>query len=164
MNTVLQPCLRRFVLVFMDDILVYSASPEEHEQHLQVVLTLLRDEKLFVKRSKCSFTCSTLEYLGHIVSSEGVTTGPRKTQAMQQWPRPSSLIELRGFLGLTGYYRKFVRNYAIITRPLTNLLLKKKFHWDEHATTTFLALKQAMVTTPVLQLPNFQKQFTMERC
>jgi hypothetical protein len=83
MNSVLRPCLRRSVLVFMDDILVYSPSLEQHIEHLREVLTLLRDEKLFVKRSKCSFACQTLEYLGHIVSADGVATDPKKTQAMQ---------------------------------------------------------------------------------
>jgi hypothetical protein len=83
MNSVLRPCLRRSVLVFMDDILVYSPYLEQHIEHLREVLTLLRDEKLFVKRSKCSFACQTLEYLGHIVSADGVATDPKKTQAMQ---------------------------------------------------------------------------------
>lgn len=162
MNTVLRPCLRRSVLVFMDDILVYSASLEEHVQHLREVLTLLRDEQLFVKRNKCSFACDTLEYLGHIISADGVATDPRKTQAMQDWPLPTNVTELRGFLGLTGYYRKFVRNYGIIAKPLTNLLKKKGFEWNAQATAAFEELKVAMTSTPVLQLPNFQKQFVVE--
>jgi hypothetical protein len=162
MNTVLRPCLRRSVLVFMDDILIYSPSLEQHREHLREVLTLLRDNKLFVKRSKCSFACHTLEYLGHIVSADGVATDPRKTQAMQDWPLPSNVTELRGFLGLTGYYRKFVKNYGIIARPLTNLLKKKGFVWTEQATEAFTALKLAMISTPVLQLPDFQKQFVVE--
>jgi hypothetical protein len=104
MNSVLCPCLRRFVLVFMDDILVYSPSLEAHSEHLHVVLDLLRQEQLFVKRSKCSFACNKLEYLGHIVFGDGVATDPQKTQAMQNWPLPTNVTELRGFLGLTGYY------------------------------------------------------------
>jgi hypothetical protein len=162
MNTVLRPCLRRSVLVFMDDILVYSPSMSAHVEHLKEVLTLLQEEKLFVKASKCSFACTTLEYLGHIISAQCVATDPRKTQAMQDWPQPTTVTELRGFLGLTGYYRKFVRNYGIIAKPLTSLLKKKGFLWDDNATVAFQALKKAMSTTPVLQLPDFQKQFTVE--
>jgi hypothetical protein len=146
----------------MDDILVYSSSIEQHLEHLREVLALLRDEKLFVKRSKCSFACQSLEYLGHIVSADGVSTDPRKTQAMQDWPQPTNVTELRGFLGLTGYYRKFVKNYGIIARPLTNLLKKKGFIWSDQATAAFLALKAAMTSTPVLQLPDFNKQFVVE--
>jgi hypothetical protein len=107
MNRILQPCLRCSVLVFMDDILVYSSSMNEHIKHLCVVLTLLREAHLFVKRS--------------------VAADPSKMQAMLDWPQPSNVTELHGFLGLTGYYRKFVRNYGIIARPLSNLLKKRGF-------------------------------------
>jgi hypothetical protein len=162
MNEVLTPCLRKSVLVFMDDILVYSTSIAEHVQHLTEVLTILRQHQLYVKENKCSFACSSLEYLGHIISAEGVATDPKKTEAMVKWPLPNSITDLRGFLGLTGYYRKFVKNYAIIARPLTNLLKKKAFIWSDSATIAFQALKEAMQTTPVLQLPNFEKQFIVE--
>lgn len=162
MNQVLSPCLRRSVLVFMDDILVYSSSVQEHVRHLTEVLNLLRQHKLYVKESKCSFGCTSLEYLGHIISATGVATDPKKTEAMVQWPQPTTVTELRGFLGLTGYYRKFVRNYAVIARPLTNLLKKKSFAWNDQATEAFTALKEAMTSTPVLQLPDFQKKFVVE--
>jgi hypothetical protein len=108
MNVVLEPCLRKSVLVFMDDILVYSPSMEDHVNHLTEVLHLLCQAQLFVKLSKCSFACDSLEYLGHVISSAGVATDPKKTQAMVDWPLPTSVTELHGFLGLTGYYRKFV--------------------------------------------------------
>ncbi|KAK1694297.1 hypothetical protein QYE76_010994 [Lolium multiflorum] len=162
MNSVLQPCLRKFVLVFMDDILVYSPSLPEHALHLSTMLKLLQQHKLFVKKSKCSFAQAQLEYLGHIVSAEGVAIDPKKTAAMVAWPRPTTVTELRGFLGLTGYYRKFVRAYGILAKPLTNLLKKKAFVWSAEAEEAFLALKKAMSTTPVLTLPDFSKQFVVE--
>jgi hypothetical protein len=139
----------------MDDILVYSPSISEHVQHLTAVLELLKQHELYVKESKCSFACTSLEYLGHIISTDGVATDPRKTEAMVHWPQPNTVTELRGFLGLTGYYRKFVRNYAIIARPLTSFLKKKAFQWTEATTSAFEALKEAIASTPVLQLPNF---------
>jgi hypothetical protein len=108
MNSILSPCLRKFVLVFMDDILIYSPTLADHAQHLATVLQILQDNEFYVKTSKCSFAQTELEYLGHIVSAQGVATDPKKTQAMQEWPRPTNVTELRGFLGLTGYYRKFV--------------------------------------------------------
>jgi hypothetical protein len=112
--------------------------------------------------SKCSFGQDSIQYLGHIISAQGVSTDPDKTLAMEQWPLPTNATELRGFLGLTGYYRKFVKHYGIISKPLTQLLTKKGFEWTPEATVAFLALKQAMVQTPVLALPNFQLPFTVE--
>jgi hypothetical protein len=111
--------------------------------------------------SKCSFGQDSIQYLGHIISAQGVSTDPEKTLAMEQWPLPTNATKLRGFLGLTGYYRKFVKNYGIISKPLTQLLTKKGFEWTPKATVAFLALKQAMVQTPVA-LPNFQLPFTVE--
>ena len=122
MNQLLQPFLRKFVLVFLDDILIYSATREEHIQHIQEVFETLRTNKLYLKASKCSFAQTSLEYLGHIISDKGVATDLAKTQDMLKWPTPTNITELRGFLGLTGYYKKFVKNYGIIAKPLTNVL------------------------------------------
>lgn len=162
MNTIFAPHIRKFVIVFLDDILVYSRTLQEHIQHLTVVLEVLRSNQLYAKWSKCSFAQDHMEYLGHIISQEGVAIDPEKTYAMERWPQPTTITELRGFLGLTGYYRKFVKNYGIIAKPLTNLLKKKNFSWNDQAYTAFSQLKQAMVNTPVLALPDFTLPFQVE--
>nr|CAN75225.1 hypothetical protein VITISV_035856 [Vitis vinifera] len=127
MNSIFRPYLRKFVLVFFDDILIYSPNWNMHIEHVKQAFEILRQHQFFVKISKCAFGQQELEYLGHIVTPQGVQVDQGKIKAMLNWPRPINISELRGFLGLTGYYRKFVRNYDIIARALTNLLKKGKF-------------------------------------
>jgi len=162
MNEILAPFLRKFVMVFLDDILIYSLDFETHIHHLTLVLDKLRENQLFMKASKCSFAQTKLEYLGHIISDKGVATDPSKIEAMITWPVPTTVTALRGFLGLTGYYRKFVQHYGLIAYPLTQLLRKKQFQWNAQAQQAFEQLKQAMASTPVLALPDFNEPFIVE--
>jgi hypothetical protein len=163
MNTIFQPMLRKHVLVFVDDILVFSKTLADHKQHLQQVFDILQQNQLFLKKSKCSYAQTSLEYLGHIISGTGVATDPAKIQAVQQWPIPTDLKQLRGFLGLSGYYRKFIRHYGILSRPLTDLLKKNTpFVWTPLLQQSFDHLKQALISAPVLALPDFTKEFQVE--
>jgi hypothetical protein len=149
MNHIFQPYLRRFILVFFDDILIYSKDLDSHLTHLTQTLDLLRQNQLFAKMSKCRFGCSEIEYLGHIVSALGVCADPGKIRAMVDWPFPRTLKALRGFLGLTGYYRKFIKGYGSIAAPLTDMLRKNSFSWSEPAEAAFQALKEAVTHAPV---------------
>ncbi|XP_026399861.1 uncharacterized protein LOC113295752 [Papaver somniferum] len=162
MNDIFHQHLRKFILVFFDDILVYIPSLETHLVHLQTTLELLRLHQLTANFSKCSFGQSSIDYLGHIITDTWVKDDPDKIFAMVGWPTPTNLKALRGFLGLTGYYRKFLKNYGLLSKPLIDLLKKDAFSWSPEATTTFLNLKRAMTTTPVLALPDFTKQFILE--
>lgn len=162
MNHIFRPYLRKFVLVFFDDILVYSTDLESHAHHLQVVLSLLRHHHLFAKPSKCSFAAQSVEYLGHILSGAGLHVDQAKIGCIQRWPQPSTVKELRSFLGLTGYYRKFIKQYATIAKPLTDMLQKGAFQWSPQSTTAFQTLKQSLMEPPVLALPNFDLPFVVE--
>ena len=148
--------------MFFDDILIYSPTLKEHEKHVTEVLGILRQHQLYAKESKCSFAQQQVEYLGHIISAEGVRADPQKITSMLQWPRPVNTRQLKGFLGLTGYYRKFVKGYGAIAKPLTTLLKKDGFNWGEEAEDAFQKLKLAMCSTPVLALPDFSQPFIVE--
>jgi hypothetical protein len=129
---------------------------------LKRLLTYYDNISFFVKFSKCAFGLQELEYLGHIVTPQGVKVDQNKITAMLNWPRPTNVSELRGLLGHTGYYQKFVRNYGLIARPLTNILKKGKFSWSDAAESAFKELKTTMTTTPTLAMPNFNEPFTIE--
>ncbi|KAL5565238.1 hypothetical protein UlMin_028402 [Ulmus minor] len=162
MNSIFHSHLRKFILVFFDDILVYSPTWETHIEHVRTTLDILRQHQFFIKESKCDFGKQELEYLGHIVTHQGVKVDNKKIEAMVSWPQPANITDLRGFLGLTGYYRKFVRSYGLLARPLTNLLKKGSFRWTDEAAGAFELLKQAMTTTPTLAMPNFNDSFIVE--
>jgi hypothetical protein len=133
-NEVFQLHLCKFILVFFDDILVYSHSWTDHLAHLRLVFDILAIHQLFLKRSKCCIAQRQVSYLGHIISGEGVAVDNSKIAAMIDWPKPTAVKGLRGFLGLTGYYRKFVQNYGNITGPLTAMLRRDSFTWTDEAT------------------------------
>ena len=130
MNHLFAPYLRKFILVFFDDILVYNPNLKQHLSHLKTTFEVLKVNQPYAKPSKCSFAKSEVEYLGHIILRQGVSIDPSKIVAMMEWPKPSSIRELRGFLRLTGYYRKFIQNYGVISKPLTKLLKKDNFGWN----------------------------------
>jgi len=162
MNEVFQPYLRKFVLVFFDDILVYSLNLKEHLKHLRLVLEVLKEHQLYAKASKCKFGSLEVDYLGRVLSEEGVKADPAKIVAMKNWPNPRIPKALRGFLGLTGYYRKFVKGYGGVAAPLTTLLKKNSFGWNASAEEAFRSLKELMSTPPVLGSPDFTKRFLVE--
>lgn len=162
MNDIFRPCLRRFVLVFFDDILIYSKTEIEHQEHLHQVLSILEQHHLVANLKKCVFGQQQVAYLGHVISNQGVAADGDKIRVILDWAVPKNLRELRGFLGLTGYYRKYVLGYAQIARPLTDQLRKDRFGWNDEATAAFNQLKQAMETPPVLAMPDFTQRFVVE--
>lgn len=133
MDEVFQSYLRKFVLVFFDDILIYNRTWVEHIQLLRLVFVVLQQHQLFLKRSKCSFGETKVTYLGHVILEKRVLAYDSKISTVTEWPVPGSAKALRGFLGLSGYYRKFVKDYGILAAPLTSLLKKNSFHWTPMA-------------------------------
>lgn len=163
MNSIFKPLNRKGVLVFVDDILVFSETLEEHREHLHQVFQILQQNQFYINQSKCSFAQQNLEYLGHVIGKDGVATDKTKIEAVQNWPVPQSVKQVRAFLGLSGYCRRFIQGYGVISRPLTNLLKKgQPFVWTDEVHNSFVALKAALLSAPVLKLPDFSKQFVLE--
>ncbi|KAL0539845.1 hypothetical protein IC582_024066 [Cucumis melo] len=162
MNRVFREFLDTFVIVFIDDILIYSKTEAEHEEHLRMVLQTLRDNKLYAKFSKCEFWLKQVSFLGHVVSKAGVSVDPAKIEAVTGWTRPSTVSEVRSFLGLAGYYRRFVENFSRIATPLTQLTRKgAPFVWSKACEDSFQNLKQKLVTAPVLTVPDGSGSFVI---
>ncbi|KAL0423537.1 UNVERIFIED_CONTAM: Retrovirus-related Pol polyprotein from transposon [Sesamum radiatum] len=159
MNYLFRPYLRHFVLVFFDDILIYSPTWNSHLTHLTTVLQVLQDNCFFAKLSKCLFGVTSVDYLGHVVSAAGISADHDKLQVVADCAPPVSFTSLRAFLGLTGYYRRFVRHYASLAGPLTDLLKHRVCQWTPAAATAFERLKRAMVSLPVLRLLDFSLPF-----
>ncbi|PRQ22490.1 putative nucleotidyltransferase, Ribonuclease H [Rosa chinensis] len=162
MNHIFKPLLRKFVLVFFDDILIFSSDLLTHLSHITHVFELLRANNLKLKLSKCALAKTQVEYLGHVVSAKGVEMDPSKIKCITDWPKPKSVKSLRGFLGLAGYYRRFVPYFGVIAQPLTAMLKTDNFQWNPASEQAFERLKQAIISAPVLALPDFTKPFVVE--
>ncbi|WVZ89848.1 hypothetical protein U9M48_036201 [Paspalum notatum var. saurae] len=160
MNSVFMNELDKFVVVFIDDILIYSKNEKEHEEHLRVVLTRLREHKLYAKFSKCAFWLKEVGFLGHILSEKGVAVDPSKVKDVLNWKQPETVTEIQSFLGLAGYYRRFIKDFSKIAKPMTSLTKKNaKFMWGPKCEEGFRELKKLLTTAPVLAQPDVTKPF-----
>src|SRR5579862_2053997 len=161
-NDIFRPLLDKCILVYIDDILVFSPSPEDHLKDLRKALKILHENMLYCKLSKCEFFKDSVEYLGHVISDQGIQVDPQKIKSIKEWPAPTNITELRSFLGLTGYYRHFVQNYSGIAKPLTDLLKKDQaYEWTSTCQDAFQELKQRLMTTPILRNPDINLKFTL---
>ncbi|GJY07241.1 reverse transcriptase domain-containing protein [Tanacetum coccineum] len=162
MNRVCKPYLDKFVIVFIDDILIYSRNEKEHEEHLKTILELLKKEELYAKFSKCEFWINTVKFLGHVIDSSGIHVDPAKIEAVKNWASPTTPSEIRQFLGLAGYYRRFIKGFSKIAKPMTELTQKnQKFDWGEEQEEAFQLLKQKLCAAPILALPEGSEDFVV---
>ncbi|GKC25952.1 putative reverse transcriptase domain-containing protein [Tanacetum coccineum] len=164
MNRVCKTYLEKFMIVFIDDILIYSKSEEEHAEHLKLILELLKKEELYAKFSKCKFWLSRVQFLGHVIDSEGIHVDPTKIESIKDWTSPKTLTEIRQFLGLAGYYRRFIEGFSKIAKPMTKLTEKNvKFDWSEKAEAAFQLLKQKLCSASIFALPKGSENFVVYR-
>ncbi|GKC87388.1 putative reverse transcriptase domain-containing protein [Tanacetum coccineum] len=162
LNWVCKPYLGKFMIVFIDDILIYSKSKEEHAEHLKLILELLKKEELYAKFSKCDFWLSMVQFLGHVIDSEGIHVDPAKIESIKDWASPKTPTEIRQFLGLAGYYRRFIEGFSKIAKPMTKLTQKNvKFNWSEKAEAAFQPLKQKLCSASILALPEGSENFVV---
>ena len=164
MNRVFQPYLDQFVVVFVDDIMIYSQSEVEHEDHLSIVLQLLRNHQLYAKFSKCEFWLTKVGFLGHVVSTSGVSVDPGKVEVVMSWERPKSIFEIRSFLGLAGYYRRFMEDFSQLAAPMMRLTRKEvKFVWDDSCERALQELKRRLTSAPILIVPERGQRYIVYR-
>ncbi|GJR31998.1 putative reverse transcriptase domain-containing protein [Tanacetum coccineum] len=160
MNRVCKPYLDKFMIVFIDDILIYSKNKKEHKEHLKQILELLKKEELYAKFSKCEFWIPKVQFLGHVIDSEGIHVDPAKIESIKDWTSPKSPTEIRQFLGLAGYYRRFIEGFSKIVKPMTKLTQKKvKFELGDKEEAAFQLLKQKLCSAPILALPEGSEGF-----
>ncbi|GJU43332.1 putative reverse transcriptase domain-containing protein [Tanacetum coccineum] len=154
--------LDKFVIVFIDDILIYSKSEEEHAEHLKLILELLKKEELYAKFSKCEFWLSKVQFLGHVIDSEGIHVDPAKIESIKDWASPKTPTEIRQFLGLAGYYRRFIEGFLKIAKPMTKLTQKNmKFDWSEKVEAAFQLLKKRLCSASILALSEGSENFVV---
>ncbi|GJZ13169.1 putative reverse transcriptase domain-containing protein [Tanacetum coccineum] len=160
MNRVCKPYLDKFVIVFIDDILIYSKNKEEHEEHLKLILELLKKEELYAKFSKCEFWIPKVQFLGHVIDSQGIHVDPAKIESIKDWASPKTPTEIRQFLGLAGYYRRFIEGFSKVAKPMTKLTQKKvAFEWGDKQEAAFQTLKDKLCSAPILALPQGAENF-----
>ncbi|XP_056694837.1 uncharacterized protein [Spinacia oleracea] len=162
MNQVFRPFIGKFVVVYFDDILVYSRNSEEHLEHLRQIFQVLREQKLYANLKKCHFLTDKVVFLGYVVSSNGIEMDPSKIEAIISWPIPQSIHDVRSFHGLASFYRRFIKNFSTIAAPLTEVLKKEKFEWTRAAQQSFEELKEIITRAPTLALPDFDKLFEVD--
>jgi hypothetical protein len=158
MNKVFMEYRDKFMVVFIDDILVYSRNEEEHEKHLKLVLQKLRDNQLYAKFSNCEFWLKEVSFLAHVITGRGIAVDPGKVRDVLNWEPPTTVSEIRSFLGLARYYRRFIEGFSKMVKPLTSLLEKdKKFIWSEACQNNFDELRKRLTTAPILVMPDIHK-------
>jgi hypothetical protein len=162
MNSIFIQYLDMFVVVFIDDILVYSKMEEEHEENLRIVLQTLRKHKLYANLDKCDFYQKEIQYLRHVISAKGIVIDPEKIKAIMEWPVPKDVADIRSFMGITRYYHRFIEGFSKITYPITSLEKKGiKFNWSEKCEDSFNKLKELLTTAPILKVEDLDKYFTI---
>src|SRR6267154_469683 len=162
MNSVFSKYLDKFVLVFLDDILVYSKNEEEHEENLRLTLQLLREHQLYEKLSKCDFYRDRIQYLGHIISEEGISVDHEKIEAIMNWPTARNVTDVRSFMGLAGYYRRFIEGFSKVEHAVTSLQKKGvKFEWTSRCEESFQRLKNLLISALTLKVANPEKDFVV---
>lgn len=163
MNDIFQEYLDKFVIIYLDDILIYSESEQEHDEHLQKVVKKLKQCNLKANPKKCVFFTKSIEFLGHVIENGGVRPDPNKLIAISKFPYPKDITAVRSFLGLTSYYQRFIKDYSVLAAPLYDLLKKDVvFHWRHEHSVAMERLKYCMQTYPVLRFPNYSKPFILQ--
>jgi len=160
MNRIFWPFLDKFIVVFIDDILIYSRTQEEHAEHLRLVLDVLREKQLYAKLSKCEFWMDEVQFLGYVISAQGISVDPAKVETVVKWESPKSATEIRSFVGLAGYYRRFIEGFSKVVAPLTLLTRKDQpFTWTDKCGKSFQELKRRLTSAPILVITDVRTPF-----
>ena len=161
MNRIFHDCIDEFLVIYMDDLLIFSKDEDQHLKHLEIVLSRLQEHELYVSPRKCEFMKDNIDFLGMFVGKDGIRVNPEKVQIIMTWPKPNSLTDLRSFLGLLQFFRRFIPNFAKIASPLTDLTKKESgiHKWDLQCNIAFKSLKETMISAPILVSPDWKKPF-----